>query len=219
MASTGSLTTTLQASNSPAAAEKSLVLKATKEPIEKFRLDYRPTEFLIEHVDLDFWLHPSETRVCLSRFSDKFCGAETEISGYEDLRLSAVSAQVSAELRMRRRSGTPPCDLVLDGEQLSLRGVWVNDEPLGEGLGKGGYVEETKGGSLRVFKEALPAEADAVFRLKTQVVINPQENLKLSGLYRSGGLFVTQCEAEGFRRITYFLDRPDVMSLYRVSLP
>ena len=46
----------------------------------------------------------------------------------------------------------------------------------------------------------------------------PDKNTELSGLYTSGGGFFTQCEAEGFRRITYFLDRPDVMAVYTVTL-
>ena len=56
------------------------------------------------------------------------------------------------------------------------------------------------------------------FTLKTTVAIKPQENLALSGLYKSSGAFCTQCEAEGFRRITYFLDRPDVMTCFKTTL-
>jgi aminopeptidase N len=56
------------------------------------------------------------------------------------------------------------------------------------------------------------------FRLDTTVEINPQANTALSGLYMSDGMFCTQCEAEGFRRITYALDRPDNMSTYRVCI-
>ncbi|CAM9693091.1 unnamed protein product, partial [Sphacelaria rigidula] len=51
----------------------------------------------------------------------------------------------------------------------------------------------------------------------TQVQIAPEGNTRLSGLYTSGGMFCTQCEAEGFRRITFAQDRPDVMSTYTVS--
>ncbi|MFT7687343.1 MAG: aminopeptidase N [Candidatus Azotimanducaceae bacterium] len=56
------------------------------------------------------------------------------------------------------------------------------------------------------------------FELKTQVVIKPQENTALEGLYQSGGMFCTQCEAEGFRNITWFMDRPDVMSKYTTTI-
>ena len=58
----------------------------------------------------------------------------------------------------------------------------------------------------------------ARFELRTRVLIHPETNTALSGLYRSSGNFCTQCEAMGFRRITYFLDRPDVMARYRVSI-
>ena len=60
--------------------------------------------------------------------------------------------------------------------------------------------------------------AGASFTLRTTVAIKPHENLQLSGLYKSSGNFVTQCEAEGFRRITYFQDRPDVMAKYCVRV-
>ncbi len=56
------------------------------------------------------------------------------------------------------------------------------------------------------------------FELKTKVAIKPQENTALEGLYRSGDMFCTQCEAEGFRNITWYLDRPDVMSVYRTTI-
>ena len=64
---------------------------------------------------------------------------------------------------------------------------------------------------------ALPQAPDAG-RLQTTVRIRPQLNSALEGLYRSRGLYCTQCEAEGFRRITWFLDRPDVMATYRVTI-
>ena len=52
------------------------------------------------------------------------------------------------------------------------------------------------------------------FELSTVVAVKPQENTQLSGLYKTSGNYCTQCEAVGFRRITYFLDRPDVMATY-----
>jgi len=56
------------------------------------------------------------------------------------------------------------------------------------------------------------------FQLRTEVLIHPETNTALEGLYRSGGMFCTQCEAEGFRRITYFADRPDVMTRFRTEI-
>src|SRR5439155_4617301 len=67
---------------------------------------------------------------------------------------------------------------------------------------------EIKDGRLTIF--LVPAQ----FVLEIHTLIKPQENTALSGLYKSSGNFCTQCEAQGFRRITYFLDRPDVMSRY-----
>ena len=57
-----------------------------------------------------------------------------------------------------------------------------------------------------------------LFRSEIRNTCAPEKNTQLSGLYTSGGGFFTQCEAEGFRRITYFLDRPDVMAVYTVTL-
>ena len=54
--------------------------------------------------------------------------------------------------------------------------------------------------------------------LEIVVRIKPQENTLLEGLYKSGGMFSTQCEAEGFRGITYFFDRPDILTVYRVRI-
>ena len=56
------------------------------------------------------------------------------------------------------------------------------------------------------------------FELETQVAIKPQDNTALEGLYKSGGMFCTQCEAEGFRHITWYLDRPDVLSKFRTTV-
>ncbi|MEZ4454651.1 MAG: aminopeptidase N [Nannocystaceae bacterium] len=115
--------------------------------------------------------------------------------------------RVDAILQVRRAAGAPAdAPLVLDGEGLTLLEVAVDGAPLGPGE----YAVD--GRALTI-----PARGDA-FELRTAVTIRPQDNLELSGLYRSGGLFCTQCEAEGFRRITYFLDRPDVMARYRVTI-
>ncbi len=56
------------------------------------------------------------------------------------------------------------------------------------------------------------------FTLESEVLIKPQENTALEGLYKSGGMFCTQCEAEGFRKITWYLDRPDVMSRFTTTI-
>jgi len=96
--------------------------------------------------------------------------------------------------------------LVLDGEDLKLESVSVDGDKLSDDRYQVG--EET----LTV--TGLPAKCV----LEIEVVIEPQENTRFEGLYRSGPMFLTQCEAEGFRRITYFLDRPDVMARYTTTV-
>ena len=125
-----------------------------------------------------------------------------------DFDLHEDEARVEARLGVRRRvdasdEGVP---LVLAGEGLELREIEIDGRPLGESEYR---IEE---GQLVIV--APPAH----FELRTQVTIHPESNTRLSGLYKSGGNFCTQCEAMGFRRITYFLDRPDIMARYSVSI-
>ncbi|HEX2843288.1 aminopeptidase N [Hyphomicrobium sp.] len=122
-----------------------------------------------------------------------------------DFSLDPERTEVRAHLRMRRNpladaAGKP---LVLDGEQLELKSIAVDGTP----LSADSYtIDET---SLTISK--VPARP---FTLEIQTVINPEANKALQGLYRSRGVFCTQCEAEGFRRITFFPDRPDVLATY-----
>ncbi|NVC30180.1 aminopeptidase N [Vibrio parahaemolyticus] len=94
--------------------------------------------------------------------------------------------------------------LDLDGEGLELRSVKVNGEDWAH--------HEVKEASLVL--SDLPAE----FELEIITKIDPEANTALEGLYKSGGAFCTQCEAEGFRRITYYLDRPDVLAKYTTKV-
>ncbi|TON89995.1 aminopeptidase N, partial [Vibrio parahaemolyticus] len=94
--------------------------------------------------------------------------------------------------------------LELDGEGLELRSVKVNGEDWAH--------HEVKEASLVL--SDLPAE----FELEIITKIDPEANTALEGLYKSGGSFCTQCEAEGFRRITYYLDRPDVLAKYTTKV-
>jgi aminopeptidase N len=115
---------------------------------------------------------------------------------------------VTARLGVRRSEGlagdVPP--LVLDGEDLVLRRVSIDGR-------------ELAGSEYHVGEESLSiASPPARFELETVVEIRPQHNTALSGLYKTSGNFCTQCEAMGFRRITYFLDRPDVMSRYTTRI-
>jgi aminopeptidase N len=139
--------------------------------------DYRVSDYLIDHVQLD---------VSLSRHA------------------TLVKARFDMRPNPAGRAAAP---LVLDGDELVLKSIGLDGAP--------------------VAPEAYLAAADqltlyhppaAPFVLEIETELDPTANLKLMGLYRSGSAYCTQCEAEGFRRITYFLDRPDVLSVYRVRV-
>ena len=119
--------------------------------------------------------------------------------------LDELKTRVRSSMAIRR-AGEPGADLILQGEELTLLSVALDGETLDEGAYTLG--EDTL---------TLHSPPDS-FRLQIEVQIAPAENKALSGLYVSGGNFCTQCEAEGFRRITYFLDRPDVMARYSVTI-
>ncbi len=82
-------------------------------------------------------------------------------------------------------------------------------------------VELDASGYSMAGTDLLLADCPAAFQLRTECLIEPQNNSSLEGLYKSGGMFCTQCEAEGFRNITFYLDRPDAMSVFttRISAP
>ena len=120
--------------------------------------------------------------------------------------LEPAKTRVLNKMRMRRNSAVPAAPLRLDGDDLNLARVLVN------GAGTSFKME----GNCLVL-ENLP-EGDAPFDLEIFTTCCPNKNTQLSGLYVSEGTFFTQCEAEGFRRITYFLDRPDVMATFSVLL-
>ena len=107
-------------------------------------------------------------------------------------------------MRIERNPKQPAQPLRLHGEELNLSRVLANGESVS-------FRHE--GGMLVI--DNLP---DTEFTLEIRNTCAPEKNTQLSGLYSSGGGLFTQCEAEGFRRITYFLDRPDVMAVYSVSL-
>jgi aminopeptidase N len=120
-----------------------------------------------------------------------------------DFDLDPAATLVRAKLKLRRQAPGP---LVLDGRDLELRSVKLNAETLGDNR----YTLTPS--SLTI------ADVPDVFTLETEVKIQPEQNTELSGLYMSGTGFFTQCEPEGFRKITYFPDRPDVMARYHVTL-
>ena len=127
-----------------------------------------------------------------------------------DLRfeLDPLDTRVSARLRVRRNPDVAPTNepFSLHGDELRLVAVRLNGAPLGES----DFEADSRG--LRI--ESVPPE----FELETEVQLSPESNTKLMGLYTSNDAFCTQCEAEGFRRITYYLDRPDVMARYTTRI-
>ncbi|CAA9519171.1 MAG: Membrane alanine aminopeptidase N [uncultured Sphingomonas sp.] len=135
------------------------------------REDYRPPDWLVPAIELDFALDPART---------------------------VVRARLTVE-----RSGEHDRALRLDGEGLELLSVRVN----------GLNAEHSIDGAALV----IPVDGTSA-TVETEVAISPGANTQLMGLYASGGLLCTQCEAEGFRRITFFPDRPDVLSRYRVRM-
>jgi aminopeptidase N len=142
-----------------------------------YRKDYKPSDFLVDAIDLSFDLTPAETLV-------------------------------KAKMRFRRNPDLPAGHgpLVLHGDELALRSVRLD----GSRLDSAGFDADSQG--LRI-----PGVPDS-FELETEVLIRPDDNTKLMGLYTSSNTFCTQCEAEGFRRITYYLDRPDVMARFTTRI-
>ncbi len=125
---------------------------------------------------------------------------------------------VRAVLHMRRAAAltttsgsstqgkTKPTELVLDGQQLELREIALN------GVALGAQDYRLSADSLVI--HSVPDN----FQLETVAAIKPQHNTSLEGLYKSSKMYCTQCEAEGFRKITWYLDRPDVMSEFTTTI-
>src|SRR3981189_3130440 len=129
--------------------------------------DYRPPDFLIDRLELEFTLGDTETRV-----------------------------KAHLTLRPNPDAKTPNPPLHLDGDELELAAISLDGKP----LAPGDFHLEPDGALV------IPQTPDA-FALDITTRIHPERNTALSGLYMSGGNYCTQCEPEGFRRITYFLDR------------
>jgi aminopeptidase N len=126
-----------------------------------------------------------------------------------DIALDPTRTRVHSRLSLRPnpKATARREQLRLDGEHLELDAIAVDGRP----LGKKDY--KLTGDSLTLAKT--PSDP---FTLDITTFINPDANKALQGIYRSNGVFCSQCEAEGFRRITYFLDRPDVLATYTVRL-
>ena len=125
-----------------------------------------------------------------------------------DFDLDPAETRVISNLRLRRNPEAPPtAALRLDGDELDLVALMLDGRP----LAAGDYRIEPDGALVI-------SQVPDSFALEIRTRIVPERNTALSGLYISGGNFCTQCEPEGFRRITYFIDRPDVMARYAVTI-
>lgn len=124
-----------------------------------------------------------------------------------DVSLHPARTKVRATLLLRPNPESTAAPVVLDGDGLSLVSLAIE----GAALSADSYVATPD--SLTI-----PQPPNGPFKLEIETVIDPSANTQLSGLYRSNGTYCTQCEAEGFRRITYFPDRPDVMAHYTTRI-
>ena len=125
-----------------------------------------------------------------------------------DVKLDPAATRVRATLALRPKgNGAAPAPLTLDGDGLNLRGLKLDGATI--------PPEQFVATADRLTIAQPPQRP---FRLEIETVVDPSANTQLMGLYRSGAIYCTQCEAEGFRRITYFLDRPDVMAVYTTRI-
>ncbi|MDH4284887.1 MAG: aminopeptidase N [Gallionellaceae bacterium] len=122
--------------------------------------------------------------------------------------LEPTATRVATRITMRRNAESPNRDVELLGENIKLVALRMN----GKLLAKGAKGYTLAGDKLRI------ADAPDEITLEIETLINPEKNTTMMGLYISNGNFFTQCEAEGFRKITWFPDRPDVMAKFTVML-
>jgi len=123
-----------------------------------------------------------------------------------DLREDGALVRATLAVRAHPDETETNLPLVLNGERLELRSVAID-----------GRVLDANAYTVSATTLTLP-QVPSTFTLDIVTALKPHENLALEGLYKSGGNFCTQCEAEGFRKITYFLDRPDVMARYTTTI-
>ncbi|CAN7572490.1 aminopeptidase N [Pararhizobium sp. LjRoot238] len=123
--------------------------------------------------------------------------------------LDPKETKVEARLIFHRREGvSADAPLILDGDELKMTGLLLDQEE----IPAANYEATDDALTIR----NLPVTAP--FEITVTTELNPEANTKLMGLYRTSNVYCTQCEAEGFRRITYFPDRPDVLAVYTVNI-
>jgi aminopeptidase N len=124
-----------------------------------------------------------------------------------DVSLHPNATRVRSKLKVKPNAAGAPAPLVLDGEDLNLASLAIDGKP----LPPGNFVATPD-------RLTIAQPPNRSFELEIETIIDPVGNTQLMGLYRAGETYCTQCEAEGFRRITYFLDRPDVMAVYTTRI-
>jgi aminopeptidase N len=124
-----------------------------------------------------------------------------------DVSLDPNATRVRAKLKLRPNAAGAPAPLVLDGEELKLASLLLDGKPL-----------PAEDFAVTAQRLTIAQPPHRPFELQIETVIDPAGNTRLMGLYRAGATYCTQCEPEGFRRITYFLDRPDVMAVYTTRI-
>jgi aminopeptidase N len=125
-----------------------------------------------------------------------------------DVTLHLTATRVRAAIRFKPNTATTaPAPLILDGEDLTLVSIKLDGVDLAPDR-----FEATPD------RLSIAQPPTGPFVLEVETLLDPSANTQLMGLYRAGDTYCTQCEAEGFRRITYFLDRPDVMAVYTTRI-
>ncbi len=150
--------------------------------------DYCRPDFTTDAVNLNFDIHNDKT-----------------IATSEVAYTRTALGQGKTELVLNAENPNPP-------NKPYIRSVMVNGWELAEG--EGGYVYDSENNELRIPVDS--GEGNVVVKIETY--LEPQNNAALTGLYKADSTYLTQCEAESFRRITPFLDRPDVMAKYTVRI-
>src|SRR5947209_13008570 len=124
-----------------------------------------------------------------------------------DVSLHPTATKVRATLKMSPNPQTAPGAIVLDGDGLTLTSLKLD----GQVIRPDSYIATPD-------TLTIPQPPAGTCYLQIETLVHPSANTQLMGLYRSSGTYCTQCEAEGFRRITYFPDRPDVMAVYTTRI-
>jgi aminopeptidase N len=152
-----------------------------------------------------------EAGAVTTRLSDYAPPAWLAESVHLTFRLAPRGTRVLARIAFTPNpaAGPAPADLVLDGRRLRLISAAIDGAPLPENA----LATDPEG--LRIPAELVPRRP---FTWHCETEIDPADNTALEGLYMSNGMYCTQCEAQGFRKITFFPDRPDVMAEYRVRI-